>query len=229
MVFNTYGTKFTATKRRCVPRGVRCESCSWEYVYYLERRSEGTSFSFLHLNDTSAQNQAKDEAEIELVRRLFQGCEPVPCPECGHIQQHMFRRARRLRYAWMDKAGVCCLLLAVIFLVPALITTGVYRTKGEPEAFFFAVVTWVCFGVCCLGTAFFPLWRSIANRRWDPNSEDAESRKQRGQALAVSRAEFDKANSGHEHLFPRGPESPEVVTLDSPQWLTTECDGKGNP
>src|SRR4051794_36030586 len=102
-----YGQKYTTTLRGRVPKLVKCEQCSLEYVYHLSRSARGEGTSFLFLNNEGAQSSAEGEARARLLAALMKACEPVPCPGCGHVQQHMVPRARQLRHRWMGPAAVC--------------------------------------------------------------------------------------------------------------------------
>ncbi len=170
----------SATERGTTIKAARCEACGFEYVYQLCRSAQGRSTSFLVRDYATAEARARDK----LRRDLETGCDPVPCPVCGWYQRPMVRRARQLRYrsVLLPSVLLCvsaCLLFAAWSLVSGL---------AHPEAF--PVATAVLLGSA--GTALglglgLAAFRFVLCRLYDPNAEDAESRKARGRARALNR------------------------------------------
>src|SRR5690349_12190647 len=98
MVPIPYALTYKTTLQGRVPKLVSCEACSFEYVYLLEQTISAESSSFLFLDNAGAEERSQRDAAELLQRELDHGCEVVPCPGCGQIQQHMFGLARWRRY-----------------------------------------------------------------------------------------------------------------------------------
>jgi hypothetical protein len=130
MVPVPYGMKYKATARGSVPKVVRCESCSLEYVYLLEAKAEGESTSLLFLENEGAAERSRQSAEAKLQSTLEQGFDVVPCPGCGRIQEHMIGLAKARRHAWMYSAAVCAPALARLSLFRPRLQLPVRRPEG---------------------------------------------------------------------------------------------------
>jgi hypothetical protein len=178
-------TRTTLTGR--VPKFVACEQCAFEYVYLLEKTAVGedvTNVLFL----AGADKRASADAEARLRQALEASCEVVPCPACGHVQEHMVQRARKLRHRWMVPAAVFILVAAGFMLGSSAITMLVAvltdRLFGMPSLLGGAGAV-----AAMIGIALLRLKRLWANRH-NPNDEPVATRKQQGNELAVSRQEF---------------------------------------
>jgi hypothetical protein len=101
MVFRTMGVA-----RGSVTRTVQCEQCSCEFDYTLKRMGLGSG----RLGLLSASGAA--ERDLESALRKAEAL--VPCPGCGHYQQHMVRRQRR---SWLLLAVVLAGLAGVFYLL----------------------------------------------------------------------------------------------------------------
>src|SRR5262249_47581424 len=87
MVPIPYALTYKTTLRGRVPKLVRCEKCSFEYVYLLEMTVAGEGTSLLFLDNEGARQRSAAQAESALQQNLAQGCEVVPCPACGLVQE----------------------------------------------------------------------------------------------------------------------------------------------
>jgi hypothetical protein len=204
------GLDWSITLRGRIPKTVVCERCPVMYVYFVERRGYGVS-SIFFWDTRGAQQRAVAKAQSKLFQSLLTACEPVPCPGCGHVQGHMIPRARQLRHRWMRWTALYLFPTAAILFVVAGITTGIYNKFGSTGALIAAALSWPLMAVSAVGVVALPVWRYLAARRYDPNAEDVEARKQKGRVLALTREEFEKR-------FPRstaGP-PPGAVTPDAP-------------
>ncbi len=113
-----YAMDYTASVSGAVYKFVPCQHCKAEYVYLMERTGTGGGTSFLFLDNQGASNRASSQAEQELVRKLSQGIDMVPCPSCFHYQTDMVLKARKKYHRWMIHLGVfslCGILPAGFF------------------------------------------------------------------------------------------------------------------
>ena len=183
-----YALTYTTTLRGCAPKLVCCENCSFEYIYLMEATTSGEGTSLLFLDNAGARQRAAERAEAALHENLAQGCEVVPCPQCGAVQQHMLPRARELHLRWMRKTGLIVLAVGSILSFPAgfyvlvdLLNTG------------FTALTWgallVVGSLLGAGGALLAQRWSLC-RRYDANSLPVEDRKRLGQQRAVSKVDF---------------------------------------
>ena len=192
--------RYTETERRSVPKFVECENCHLQYVYYLRRKVSVEWTSTIFFENEGAVRSAQQEVDARLRRALEKGCEPIPCPGCGHVQQHMVARARQLRRRWMAQAGLYLFPSACILALPASLVLFTALGMGDREGWTTRWIIQTIIGMLlCLtaaaaaaGAVVLPAWKYFTCRTWDPNSEDLEDRKQQGQSLAVPREEFEQ-------------------------------------
>jgi hypothetical protein len=191
VVLIPYAVNYRATARGSTPKLVKCEQCGFEYVYLISVTATGEGTSFLFLDNDGARARSRAAAEAELVSRLEGGISVVPCPECGHIQQHMVPLARGQRHAWMLGAWVPLLLIAgVLGLVTGCMSYGML------EGHWVAAVGWVIVVLLIsLGVAL-PVWRIFLVRGYDPNADPVEQRKELGQKFAFPKELFVQAAPG---------------------------------
>lgn len=90
-IYRTY----TATVSGSVLKRVRCEGCSSEYGYELQRTALGGGHSPFWLNNAGAARAAHERARANLSRALDQDIEPVFCPKCGLFQPDMVALLRK--------------------------------------------------------------------------------------------------------------------------------------
>jgi hypothetical protein len=188
MVPIPYALTYKTTLRGHVPKLVQCEQCGQEYVYLLEQTVVGQGTSFLFLDNQGAQERSAAQAEAALRKGLEEGCEVVPCPACGRVQQHMIPRARQLRHRWMLRIAIGLLAAAGVIALPALVNTLIDGITSGMTAF--AVALWVTVGLALGCGIALLIWRRRLTRDYDPNREPEGTRKSTGQRLAVSKEEF---------------------------------------
>jgi hypothetical protein len=108
-----YGIDWTVTRSGSVLKFVRCEQCNHDYAYWMHRKIEHSSFSVLGLDNRGASGRAGNEAATRLRQSLLNSCDPVPCPECGHFQDAMVLRSRRIRLVWLWNIAIALIPLSV--------------------------------------------------------------------------------------------------------------------
>jgi hypothetical protein len=190
-----YALTYTTTLRGRTPKLVRCEQCSFEYVYLLEMTVAGEGTSLFFVDNEGARQRSAAQAESALQQNLDQGCEVVPCPGCGLVQQHMLPRAKALHLRWMRTAGLIALAAGGILALPAGIYTLI-DVNGR------GLTTLTTAALAAVGLALSAglgllIQRARLCRRYNPNDAPAEDRKRQGQQFAISKQEFLK-DAGHE-------------------------------
>jgi hypothetical protein len=191
VVLIPYAVSYTATARGSTPKLVKCEQCDYEYVYIISATVTGEGTSFLFLDNEGARARSRGEAEAGLVSRLERDIAVVPCPECGHIQQHMVPLACGQRHGWMLVAWIPLFIIAgVLGLV-----TGV-MSHGMLAGHWVIAVLWAIVALS-IGLAFgLPVWRIFLVRGYDPNAGSVEQRKEFGQKFSFPKELFVQAAPG---------------------------------
>lgn len=189
MVLIPYAMNYTSTVQARIPKEVACEQCGFEYVYIMQRSGQGAGTSMLFLDNTGAQDRASERARQEVLYKLEQSCDPVPCPSCGWYQQQMVVRARTLRYRWLTNAAILVFLFAAFSL---LFAVGFTCLQGDKTEFLALFGVWAVFGLLASVVVLCPILQWRLSRRYDPNSQDVEKRKQLGQERAIGKEEFLK-------------------------------------
>jgi hypothetical protein len=183
-----YAKTYRTTLRGTIPKLVQCEQCAFEYVYMLEATAVGEGTSLFFLNSEGARQRSTAQAEALLQQNLNQGCEVVPCPACGTVQQHMLCRARQLHCRWMRMGAFLAFALAGFLMLAAGVYTLIDATTtgltGETKAF------WVAIGAVLGAGLGLLILRGRLARNYDPNAAPTDLRKHRGQELAVSKKDF---------------------------------------
>ena len=95
MVLIPTGANHTATATGSVIKKVRCEHCSVEYVYRMERKVTGRGYSPIFLDNDGASDRAQDSARQKLGEEIDKGTDIVPCPSCGWLQNNMVRKLKK--------------------------------------------------------------------------------------------------------------------------------------
>lgn len=171
---------------------VDCESCSKSYSYLLSRHAYGESKAFILFNGAAAESVAYSRASNRLAQFLDEGCEPIPCPNCGHIQIHMFKRARQLRHRWMSKTFILFFPLAVLLFLPAIAMVEVYQKDQKVENWYWMVAAWSALGLLITVGFGLGIYKYMQSRNYDPNSEPLESRLEYAQEHALRDEEVDE-------------------------------------
>jgi hypothetical protein len=176
----------TYVASRAVPRHTRCEHCGEEYVYNLERSGVGESGYGLSDSQDAANQKAAAAAVADLARELDAGVEAVPCPACFKYQAHMTEAARQEAWGRVRAVGSHALtwlpVLAVVGAFGAVIAFPAHTERAV------TVVAAITLALLVVGAATALVFRFGACR---PNEWSEGYRKERADALAVSRDDFD--------------------------------------
>jgi len=70
-------------------RQVICDQCSLVYHYHMQRSAEGYAYGLLRIGSQQADLRAQQHAMKNLDERFEREAEPVPCPGCGWINEHL--------------------------------------------------------------------------------------------------------------------------------------------
>jgi hypothetical protein len=181
-----YGTDWTVTRSGTVLKFVRCEQCNHDYAYWMHRKIEHSSFSALGLDNRGAVSRAAREANDRLDRALRKSCDPVPCPECGHYQEAMVARARRIRLIGLWNFGIA--------LIPLSLGAGLLAGsffQDDDEKMILAFIAGL--GATLVFNPIVILGRYWSNKHHDPNTKSAERRIKLGRRLALAPREYERA------------------------------------
>ena len=85
--------------------GVVCDNCGCTYYYQLARIGTGAHTAHYGLGTSSASQQAQEQSETDLQRRLALEAELVPCPQCNWISAELVNGYRLGRYRAVDKVA----------------------------------------------------------------------------------------------------------------------------
>jgi hypothetical protein len=183
-------TKYTATARGRAVKRVPCENCSTEYVYLLEREGEGTGTSVYLLN-AGAGDHAASAAKDTLQQYLENDFDPIPCPVCGHYQRYMFPKLYDGGPTWVPITRLIAVAVVCLSAVGAVYWGITYLREPSEYALVRLAVSsalLAVFGLFAFGLG--AVERSQA-QRFNPNTEDQQSRIEKGRSRAVTRAEFE--------------------------------------
>jgi hypothetical protein len=185
MVPIPYAPSYYSAVKGSSPKLVCCEQCGFEYVYLVTATGRGEGTSFLFQNNEAAKHRARAAAEADLAAALAERFAVVPCRECGHIQQHMIVLARDQRHGGMGCLWVLLLLggIALAALTLAL------SLDGYVEQPLLGVLWAVAALLAAFSVGLLVRWHRLY-RRYDPNAEPVELRKQLGQKRATSKELF---------------------------------------
>ncbi|MDB5294762.1 MAG: hypothetical protein JWO31_745, partial [Phycisphaerales bacterium] len=89
-----FGTVHTAKNLGVRLRRVCCERCGACYFYEMVRVGTGKGGSLYLLDEGGARDRASLSAKARLGQMLNAGVDPVPCPQCGHLQRAMSQFVR---------------------------------------------------------------------------------------------------------------------------------------
>jgi hypothetical protein len=159
------------TLRGSTFKHVHCEGCGEDYVYELERK-------------ITAGNR---EARAALRRALNRAYDVVPCPACGHYQEHMLKKARKKHGSWMNAAGLVMIIPVPILLLLTLLFTG--PPKPMPPAVIASML--VVSGLLFISGLGLLVTKAIRSSHFDPNSADPERRKELGRSRAYLQSELE--------------------------------------
>jgi hypothetical protein len=182
------GVHYSASVEGKVPRFVTCEQCGHAFGYWLKRTGAGSASSYLGIGMIGGRERASSRAEDNLEQRLRTECDAVPCPSCGWYQEHMIEQTRHERYGWLVRVGWLLFAVAVFaFVFGGCLVTALDKIPA---------LTGIARGTqaVALLALFAPLaghlLRQQLSARYDPNADDVEERKQRGNKRAMKPKEY---------------------------------------
>jgi predicted RNA-binding Zn-ribbon protein involved in translation (DUF1610 family) len=162
------GTKHVAAVRGTFWKLVSCEHCGQQYAYRLELEAVGEELDLLFLNEKEASEQARANAEQNLVQKSRNVVLTVPCPNCGFYQEDMSRRLKEdISLNSLQIVGVAIAVLSLI-----------------PLAFKMPYI-WVLTILLAMTGVILLVYGYVVAFRYDPNAGDPEPRKAIGRKLAV--------------------------------------------
>jgi hypothetical protein len=168
----------TITVTQSAVRLVICEECNTEYVYQLERSGEGMGNSVYFLDEAGAKRRAERKAREQLARKMEHACEAIPCPRCGHYQDHMLAKARgEAAFKWGLLAALA-MVLCVGGFVLALSTRAVMLGVGIGVLGLLAAIVLGIIGL-------------VVNGSYDPNKKPKEERLRIAVERAFRRRDFE--------------------------------------
>jgi hypothetical protein len=186
---------FNSTTYTFIARGqalklVRCENCSTEYVYALEREGEGVGTADLLVgDDRAAQTRAKTDAREALHAYLQNDFDAVPCPACGHYQRHMLSKLYESSPK-LQAARLGALAGGILGVIVALSRSLAHLQYPGDHTLGRMVLAWVAAMVLGLLAVGLGMVERSRVRRFDPNAGDCQARIKEGRRRAVTRAEF---------------------------------------
>jgi hypothetical protein len=185
--------QYTATMHGSALKVVRCENCSTEYLYVMEREGTGAGTSMYMLNNEGAASHAASAAQETLESVLENDFDPVPCPACGHYQRYMFAKVPPTKGLWLQAVLFLAIFVGCLDGAIALYCTAAYLYSPNDHDFGNMVRAGsVLLLLCLIGLGLSIITRYQA-RHFDPNSEDQPARIAIGRSRAVTRAEFEAA------------------------------------
>jgi predicted RNA-binding Zn-ribbon protein involved in translation (DUF1610 family) len=197
------GMNYTATMMGSTVKEVLCEQCGAEYLYQMQRSSEGAGTSLLFVDNDGAQERARERAAASLRSKLEKGCDVVPCPSCGHVQQHMFKKARKAYGYWMYVTGLLLFIPAFISLIAAIAVE--VRADRDPSLRGVAKGILIGGGACLASGLGLLITKGVRSRGYDPNSTDLAARKQFAQTRTILKAELERMMREREQGQAPGP------------------------
>ena len=182
-IWFVYKAKLTMS----VDKRVMCESCKSGYIYSGICKSVGIGETLFNLNESGARMRAEADALRRLPNAVARFNLQIPCPMCGHYQKSMIRQFRRDRLEWMNLVGYGLVLPAII---SAGLIWAIAVSPAPPKPIHSTIIASVCSSLIlsCIG---FPLWRFMANLRFDPNRTDLQERLALGRSAAVPAGDRD--------------------------------------
>jgi hypothetical protein len=181
--------EYTCTMAGAALKLVCCEACAVGYVYRMNRSVQQMETSSFFLNNAGAEAGAASKAEAQLRDELERSVDAVPCPACGWYQQNMLRKARTEHRQGMLYAGIY-LTVGVIALALIGVVINTFAGLANNPLMSWRIFWGMFVAMTIPGLALIAARFALA-ARYDPNSEDVETRKQIGQDRAIPREEFE--------------------------------------
>ena len=198
---NTW-THYTATAQGDRQKFVRCEHCSVEFVYVMQREATGAfnqadmfAGESMITNNDSAVAQAKSAAVETLASVLDNDFDTVPCPACGCYQRYMFPKLLGNTGLWVRLLLLAVIVIGCLAAVIALYRTTIYLLHPTDDGFGQLVTAWFVLLPLGLAGAGLSIVSKVQIRRFNPNVGDAHARIAIGRQRAVTREELDKAQA----------------------------------
>jgi hypothetical protein len=179
-----HGLKNKAERSGAVLKEVKCEQCSTEYVYLLQRTAR--------VAEHCSRQALERKAERALQFQLATGFDLVPCPVCGWYQSAMVRREKRRAGEGLWIGGVVAAALSPVPLGVALLLLAIALfPNGTPAPPPEAIAVPFTLGGLCLVTSL-GLWIAarIRSARYNLNAADQDERIQLGRSLARPKKEI---------------------------------------
>jgi hypothetical protein len=157
MLIHIHLPSVTVTARGDMLRGVTCEHCGCQYLYKLSRQVYRTRG--VEPTNAVAVAAMSNQAQTHARKAIEKAVDPIPCPDCGHLQRNMVRSVK------LDRLGI---LLLVAF--GALAITGILAFLANmPDLFPFGMIVPKLFGAgavaLLVGAAITIVWQDLNSAR----------------------------------------------------------------
>src|SRR5262245_5146455 len=191
-----YWTQYQTTMRGRALKSVTCENCLTEYLYMMERQSEGFGTSVYAIGDAEAEANAISAAQEILTSVLEKDYDLIPCPECGSFQRHMFPKLRESKWIWIQVLMIAVILIGAVDAVGVLYWAVSYLLEPSHHGISrlvmdLSILLPVC--VAVIGLAFLKKYKI---RKFNPNLGDPQMRIALGRSRAVTRSEYEQFGEG---------------------------------
>ena len=120
-MFTYFSRQFASSQTGTRLAGVECDQCGCRYFYELTRLGIGSVSTPYGMMAMSAEESAKLQSASELLLRLAEEAELVPCPECHWINSELVTGYRLSRYRW---AGPLAIGIAFFGTIASLISAA---------------------------------------------------------------------------------------------------------
>jgi hypothetical protein len=169
----------TVTVEQSTVRLVVCEECDADYVYQLTRSGEGIGNSPYFLDESGAKKRAERKAREQVNKTMRTAVNAIPCPECGHYQDHMVPRARFEKSFLYLLLGGGTLVVSIVFLILGAETR-------------FGNVGYILGGLLFLATAVIGVITLVIYTTYNPNKKPKAERRALGEEKASLRSDFER-------------------------------------
>ena len=152
-----------------------CEVCAHDYSYVISREAEGEDKSWFSWTEAISRRKAAENARRNLAKCLESEVDPVPCSDCGWIQESMIRAVRKRSYRELRRMATAGIAVGFAGFALALVALSLgfflHAQGGDPEKM--AYMTAAFGGVLALiggipGVSFWTL-RHLLNSQYEPN------------------------------------------------------------
>src|SRR5262249_45139285 len=150
---------------------------------------------------------AEEAAQDTLSQALENDFDAVPCPICGHYQRFMFPKLMEERSAWELAARVLALVVGMFASVAGMFWTLAYLSEPTDKALGRMSAAWGTGARAALAGIGLAVARRARERRFAPNTGNADARIAEGRRRAKTRAEFEASQRQQTTVPPQPPES----------------------